>query len=68
MMRYRYTYKGPVMEFDRIICNKWSGETTASSEKQAKMFLAHQFKVQNNRFPNARITLPGKVKQLEAVM
>lgn len=67
-MRYHYTYKGPVMEFDRIICNDWSGDTIASTEKQAKLFLTHQFKVNNNRLPNARITLPGKVKKLEAVM
>lgn len=67
-MRYIYKYTGPVLEFDRLICSKWSGETTAESEKKAKSNLAYQFKKENNRLPHARICLPGKLTQLEAVM
>lgn len=67
-LRHRYVYQGPVMEFDRIICNKWKGETVAVSERLAKNNLAYQFKKENNRLPHARITLPGKIKELEVVM
>lgn len=67
-LRHRYVYEGPVMEYDRIICNKWKGETVAKSENLAKVYLGYQFKKDNNRLPHARITLPGKLKELEAVM
>lgn len=56
-----YKYDGPVMEFDRCISNRWTGETTATSEKKAKSNLAYQFKTKNNRTTNSRITLPGKL-------
>lgn len=67
-VKYRYRYRGPVMEFDHLICNSWTGETVASSEKQAKNFLAHQFKEKNNRQKNARITLVGDVQKLETII
>lgn len=67
-MKYKWKYSGPVMEFDRLICVKWEGETTAVSEKQAKNNLSYQFKKNNNRAKNAKITLHGKLTQLEAVM
>lgn len=67
-LRHRYIYEGPVMEFDRIICNKWKGETVAKSERLAKNNLGYQFKKEFDRLPTARITLPGKIKELEVVM
>lgn len=67
-MKYKWKYSGPVMEFDRLICVKWEGETTAVSEKLARNNLAYQFKTKNNRAKNAKITLHGKLTQLEAVM
>lgn len=56
-----YVYEGPVLEFDRLVANRWEGETTAPTEKKAKNNLAYQFKKQFNRVPGAKITLPGKI-------
>ena len=57
----KYFYDGPVMEFDRVIMNRWKGETLAISDKKAKCNLAYQFKVKNQRLATAKITLPGKL-------
>ena len=35
-----YSYNGPVMEFDKVIANNWTGTTYASSEKRARSNLA----------------------------
>lgn len=56
-----YGYSGPVMEFDRCITNKWTGETYAVSPAKARSNLIYQFKKQHNRNARTRITLPGKV-------
>ena len=56
-----YYYNGPVMEFDRVISTHWTGTTSADSEKKAKSNLAYRFKTENNRMPNSKITLPGKM-------
>lgn len=39
-----YFYDGPVLEFNRIIADHWSGSTRAESEKKARCNLAYQFK------------------------
>lgn len=57
----RYSYNGPVKEFDSIISNRWNGETIANSEKKAKSNLAYQYKICHNKAPSARISLPGKL-------
>lgn len=67
-LQHRYTYEGPVMEFDRLICLKWKGETVAESESRARSNLAYQFKKEANRSANARIKLHGKIREREAVM
>lgn len=58
----QYAYDGPVMEFETCVANHWKGSTYAVSEKKARSNLAYQFKKQNNRLPNTKITLPGKLK------
>lgn len=58
----QYIYNGPVMEFERCVANRWSSSTYAVSEKKARSNLAYQFKKQNNRMPNVKITLPGKLE------
>ena len=58
----RYTYDGPVKEFDMIISNRWVGSTFAVSEKKARSNLAYQYKKKTNRSPAARIILPGKIE------
>lgn len=58
----KYTYKGPVLEFDRLIAEDWYGETMAVSEKKARSNLIYQFKKHNSRVVGTKITLPGKIK------
>lgn len=57
----QYSYNGPVMEFDSCVANNWKASTYAVSEHKARSNLAYQFKKQNNRLVNTRITLPGKL-------
>lgn len=58
----KYIYEGPVMEFDKLLTNRWKGETVADSERKARSNLAYQFKKNNNRIAAAKITLPGELK------
>ena len=44
-----YLYDGPVKQFDRIIAEHWQQFTTASTEKQARVNLAYQYKRQSKR-------------------
>ena len=60
----KYSYDGPVMEFDRLIANRWHGETMAKSESKAKSNLLYQFKTQNHRMPGAKISFPGQIKMI----
>ena len=62
--RKHYIYEGPVMAFDTCICDKWKGETYAVSPAKAKSNLTYQFKMQNNRTAETRISLPGEVKEV----
>lgn len=57
----KYSYNGPVMEFDRCIADRWKGETVAVSEKKAKSNLIFRYKQENGKAANARISLPGKL-------
>lgn len=61
----RYLYKGPVMEFNTLLTDRWEGETVAPSEKKARSNLTYQFKRGNNRIAGTRITLPGKIKMID---
>ncbi len=61
----RYSYEGPVMEFGTCINHHWKGETMASSEKKARSNLVYQYKKQNNRVVQTRISLPGTLKIIE---
>lgn len=56
-----YSYNGPVLEFDKIVANRWQGETYAVSEAKARSNLAFQFKREYGRVPRSKITLPGKI-------
>lgn len=61
----QYSYKGPVLEFDKIIANNWEGTTRAVSPSKAKSNLTFRFKKQYNRTTNTKITLPGKLIVIE---
>ena len=56
-----YSYDGPILEFDKIIANRWQGQTYAVSEAKARTNLAYQFKRDYGRVPRSKITLPGKI-------
>lgn len=61
----KYSYNGPVMEFGTCVANKWNASTYAISESRARNNLAYQFKKKNNRMPNTKISLPGKIILVE---
>lgn len=67
-MKHRYKYSGPVLAFDRLICDKWRGETVAETPEKAKSNLAYQFKKKNNLEKNARIYLPNNVEKGVAIL
>mgnify|MGYP001030872850 FL=1 len=58
----KYSYEGPVMNFDRCYISNWRGETTASSEKKARSNLIYRCKREHGLAVNARLSLPGKLK------
>lgn len=53
---HKYIYEGPVMEFDRCIADKWLGETMAPTEKK-----------EHGKVAATKITLPGKIQNVEEV-
>lgn len=57
-----YIYEGAVISFNKIISNKWKGETYATSCKKASNNLTYQFKKQNGLLSTARIKLNGEPK------
>lgn len=59
---YKFSYDGPVKEFDMIVSSRWQGETYAPTEKKARNNLAFRFKKQFNKTADCKITLPGKIK------
>lgn len=56
-----YSYEGPVLEFNRIVANRWKAQTCANSEAKARANLAYQFNRENGKVPRTKITLPGKI-------
>lgn len=57
----KYSYCGPVMEFDRCVADHWEGSTYAVSEKKARANLIFRYKQENYLMPNAKVSLPGKI-------
>ena len=60
-----YIYDGPVLEFDRLVMNRWTASTRATSTAKARSNLSYQYKKKHNRIPGTRITLPGDIKKKE---
>lgn len=60
----KYSYDGPVLEFNTCVANHWKGETMAPSESKARSNLTYQYKKQNNRLSGTKVTLPGKIKMV----
>lgn len=61
----QYSYDGPVMEYGRCVANRWQATTRAVSERKARSNLVYQFKKDNGRTANAKITLPGKIMSVQ---
>ena len=60
MQKAKYSYKGAVLHFDRVVDASWSGETMAVSEKQAISNLTYQFRKKFNYSETASIRLLEK--------
>ena len=60
-----YSYDGPVMEFERIIANRWTGTTYAQSEKRARSNLTFRFKKEHGKGTGSKIPLPGHITKVE---
>ena len=60
----KYVYEGPVLEFERLLTDRWRAETLAPTERKAISNLQYQFKKNNNRLPNSKISLPGKLRMV----
>lgn len=65
MEHTKFTYNGPVKEFDKVIATNWSGSTYAPSEKKARSNLAYQFKREFGKDKNVKITLPGRITRID---
>lgn len=61
---HRYMYDGPVLEFNKLVAERWYGETSAPTIGRAKSNLSYQFKRQANKIPGTKITLPGEIKMV----
>ena len=60
-----YSYRGPVMVFDKCVEHYWTGETTASSEKKARSNLAYQYKKEMGLIPQTKVSITVKLKIIE---
>lgn len=61
----QYSYKGPVLEFDKIIDNCWEASTWAVSPDKARSNLAYRFKTEHGKVPRTKISLPGKLVEVK---
>ena len=55
-----YVYEGPVYRFETIVNNKWKGNTTAVSPKQALNNLTHRYRMSAGLEKNTKVSLDGK--------
>lgn len=55
-----YRYQGPVLRFNKLVAQNWTGETYATSEKQASNNLAYRFKLAMGLKGSTCIKLAGK--------
>ena len=61
---HKFEYDGPVLEFGRLVANRWRGETMAPTARKAKSNISFQYKRANNRNPGVKVSLPGKIKMV----
>lgn len=61
---FKYLYDGPVLEFDRVVAERWRATTLAPSERKARSNLSYQFKKQYGKDPATKIVLTGDIQLL----
>lgn len=57
----KYSYKGPVMRYDRCVEDNWKAETVAPSLAKARSNFMYQWKQENGYIQRIKIELPGKI-------
>jgi len=60
-----YSYDGPVFHFERAITNRWTGYTSAPTERKALANLSFKAKTKFGYDKGAKITLDSKFLKLE---
>lgn len=61
---HKYSYDGPVVIFDRCVCDHWKAETFAPSPAKAKNNLRYRYNKENNKTTSAKVDLPGKITKI----
>ena len=59
-----YTYRGPVLLFDRCVAVNWTQKTLAISESKARSNLSYRY-LRDHGYERGRITLPGIMERGE---
>lgn len=57
MIKYKYSYKGPVLKFNTVVATDYKMETIAESKEKAISQMLYRFKKDHNLVPNTRITI-----------
>jgi hypothetical protein len=58
--KYIYIYRGCVKQFGKIICESWTGETSAVSASKALSNLAYRYKKEHGFTSSAKVELDKK--------
>jgi hypothetical protein len=63
-VRKLYQYDGAVLIFDRIVANRFTAQTMATSEKKARSNIAWQYRKAGNVADHIPVTLTGLIKEI----
>ena len=72
IIKYKYTYDGPVIVNDKLNVIKWQCEVVARNEIQARIMFREEYRKQISKMLNksctSRIYLPGKITKVLTIM
>jgi hypothetical protein len=57
MIKFKFTYKGPVLMFDKVVATDYKCETIAENEKKAATNMVYNFKKDHNLVQSTRVTI-----------
>lgn len=57
MIKFKFTYKGPVLMFDKVVATDYKFETIAENKKKAVANMKYQFKKDHNLVQTSKIAL-----------